>query len=61
MNAIILAIGPLLLRPLIEGELGGDLLAEANLDRWMHARNDLLQHGIYVETATKGGRDARTR
>jgi TetR/AcrR family transcriptional regulator, regulator of cefoperazone and chloramphenicol sensitivity len=55
MHMIILAVGPLLLRPLIERELGGELLAEEQLARWTRARTDLLQHGIYTEEATKAG------
>jgi hypothetical protein len=36
-----------MLRPLIERELDGTLLDEANFDRWARARTDLLQHGLY--------------
>jgi hypothetical protein len=55
---IILVVAPLLLRPLIERELGGELLAEENLARWGRARTDLLEHGIYAEDATKAGSGA---
>jgi AcrR family transcriptional regulator len=58
IHMIILAVAPLLLRPLIERELGGELLAEENLARWMRARTDLLEHGIYAEDAAKAGRGA---
>jgi AcrR family transcriptional regulator len=60
MHQVILVVGPMLLRSLIERELGGELLAEDNLDRWMRARTDLLQHGLYAETATKAQISARS-
>jgi AcrR family transcriptional regulator len=47
MHQIILVVGPLLLRPLIERELGGDLLAEDNVKRWTRALADLLENGLY--------------
>jgi AcrR family transcriptional regulator len=50
MHQVILVIGPLLLRPLIERELGGELLDEDNVARWMRARADLLEHGLYGES-----------
>ena len=53
MHQVILIVGPLLLRPLIERELGGELLGEDNVTRWMRARTDLLQHGLYTENPTK--------
>jgi AcrR family transcriptional regulator len=57
MHQVILVVGPLLLRPLIERELGGDLLSEDNVERWGEARADLLRDGLYG----KGGRrDARS-
>jgi AcrR family transcriptional regulator len=59
MHQVILVVGPLLLRPLIERELGGDLLAEDNLTRWTRARTDLLQRGLYSDTPAKARRDAR--
>ena len=56
MHQIILIIGPLMLRPLIERELGGELLGVDNLERWTRARTDLLAHGLYAtEQATAGG------
>lgn len=48
MHQVILIVGPLILRSLIERELGGELLSEENMTRWLRARNDLLQHGLYV-------------
>jgi AcrR family transcriptional regulator len=51
MHEIILVVGPLLLRPLIERELGGDLLAKDNVERWTRARTDLLQRGLYADAA----------
>jgi len=48
MHQVILIVGPLLLRALIERELGSELLSEANVTRWMRARTDLLQHGLYA-------------
>jgi TetR/AcrR family transcriptional regulator, regulator of cefoperazone and chloramphenicol sensitivity len=47
MHQLVLVVGPLMLRPLIERELDGTLLDEANFDRWARARTDLLQHGLY--------------
>jgi AcrR family transcriptional regulator len=53
MHQVILVVGPLLLRPLIERELGSDLLAEDNLTRWTRARTDLLQRGLYSDMPAK--------
>jgi|SRR5947209_611482 len=50
MHQVMLVIGPLILRPLIERELGGELLAEDNIARWTRARTDLLQNGLYGDT-----------
>jgi AcrR family transcriptional regulator len=60
MHQILLVIGPMLLRPLIERELGGDLLAEDNLARWARARTELLEQGLYVHTAAGARPDARS-
>jgi TetR/AcrR family transcriptional regulator, regulator of cefoperazone and chloramphenicol sensitivity len=49
MHQVITVIGPLILRPLIERELGGDLLAEENVARWTRARTDLLRRGLYAD------------
>jgi TetR/AcrR family transcriptional regulator, regulator of cefoperazone and chloramphenicol sensitivity len=59
MHQVILVVAPLLLRPLIERELGGELLEEGNFDRWMSATTDLLQHGLYADQPTKGSPGAR--
>ena len=59
MHQVVLVIGPLLLRPLIERELGGDLFEEENAARWKRAQSDLLQHGLYAETRTRAKRGAR--
>ena len=59
MHQVVLVIGPLLLRPLIERELGGDLLAEENTTRWARARTDLLRHGLYAKTRARAERGAR--
>src|SRR3989440_12394569 len=59
MHQVILVVGPLLLRPLIERELGGELFAEENVARWTRARTDLLQHGLYAQTSAAEARDAR--
>lgn len=56
MHQIVLVIAPLLLRPLIERELGGDLLAEENTTRWTRSIADLLKHGLYTKTTRKGRR-----
>jgi hypothetical protein len=60
MHQVVLVIGPMILRPLIERELGGDLLAEENTTRWARARTDLLRHGLYAKTAAKARCGART-
>jgi AcrR family transcriptional regulator len=51
MHQLVLVVGPLMLRPLIERELGGSLLADDRLDRWLDATVDLLQHGLYTDVA----------
>jgi AcrR family transcriptional regulator len=48
MHQLVLFVGPLLLRPLIERELGGSLFAEAELARWGAARTDLIRRGLYA-------------
>ena len=52
MNQVILIVGPLLLRPLVERELGGELLSHENVTSWMRARTELLQRGLYTESDT---------
>jgi TetR/AcrR family transcriptional regulator, regulator of cefoperazone and chloramphenicol sensitivity len=44
---LILILGPLMLRPLIERELGERLYAPDTMTRWMAANVDLLRNGIY--------------
>jgi AcrR family transcriptional regulator len=57
MQQLVLVVAPLVLRPLVERELGGSLLEEENFERWMRATADLLAHGLYA-----GAKDgARTR
>jgi AcrR family transcriptional regulator len=51
MHQLVLMVGPLMLRPLIERELGESLLDDGQLERWMAATVDLLQHGLYADTA----------
>jgi hypothetical protein len=48
-------VGPLMLRPLIERELGDSLLADSEFERWMRATADLLQHGLYTDDGDAGG------
>jgi TetR/AcrR family transcriptional regulator, regulator of cefoperazone and chloramphenicol sensitivity len=38
---------PLSFMPLLQGVLGDDLLAPAQLDRWVEANVDLLENGLY--------------
>ena len=59
MHQVVLVIAPMILRPLIERELGGDLLSEENATRWARARTDLLQNGLYAQTPTRQRRRAR--
>jgi len=59
MHQVILVVGPLLLRPLIERELGGELLAKDNVARWARARTDLLQHGLYARASAEAPPRAR--
>jgi TetR/AcrR family transcriptional regulator, regulator of cefoperazone and chloramphenicol sensitivity len=47
MNQVILIVGPLMMRKLIERELGAPLLEEPQLSRWIGANRDLLRKGIY--------------
>jgi AcrR family transcriptional regulator len=50
IHQMLLIIGPLLLRQLIERELGGSLSDKHNLERWMRANADLLRYGLYTDT-----------
>jgi len=58
MHQVILIVGPLLLRPLIERELGGELLSEENVARWTTARTDLLRRGLYTHDHGETSSDA---
>lgn len=51
LQQLVLIVGPLLLRPLIEQQLGGSLFEPGNFERWMRANADLLKHGLYTEPA----------
>ena len=42
-----LALGPVVLRPLVESALGQSLRSEDGLRRWFAGEVDLLQHGVY--------------
>jgi AcrR family transcriptional regulator len=48
VQQLVLIVGPLLLRPLVERQLGGSLFEPGNFDRWMRANADLLKHGLYT-------------
>lgn len=48
MHQLILIVAPLILRPLVERELGGSLLEPESFARWMGANADLLQNGLYA-------------
>jgi TetR/AcrR family transcriptional regulator, regulator of cefoperazone and chloramphenicol sensitivity len=47
IQQMLLIVGPLMMRRLIERELGGSLLEDANFKRWMRANTDLLRNGLY--------------
>jgi AcrR family transcriptional regulator len=54
---ILLIVGPLMLRPLIEAELGQSLFSDDEFRRWIEANVDLLANGLYTDAAdrrTKG-------
>jgi AcrR family transcriptional regulator len=48
LQQIVLVVGPLMLRPLVERELGTSLYDEPSVDRWMRATVDFLEHGLYA-------------
>jgi hypothetical protein len=48
LQQLVLIVGPLLLRPLVEQQLGGSLFEPGNFERWMRANADLLKHGLYT-------------
>ena len=47
IQQMLLIIGPLMMRRLIERELGGSLLEDEHFKRWMRANTDLLRRGLY--------------
>jgi AcrR family transcriptional regulator len=47
LQQLILVVGPLLLRPLVERELDASLYSPDSVERWMAANVDLLERGIY--------------
>jgi AcrR family transcriptional regulator len=47
VQQIVLLVGPLILRPLVERELGESLYEGDNVERWMNANVDLLLRGMY--------------
>lgn len=47
VQQMLLIVGPLMLRPLIERELGGSLFEGEQFERWMRANTDLLARGLY--------------
>jgi TetR/AcrR family transcriptional regulator, regulator of cefoperazone and chloramphenicol sensitivity len=51
LQQLVLIVGPLLLRPLVEQQLGGPLFEPGNFERWMRANADLLKHGLYTPPA----------
>jgi TetR/AcrR family transcriptional regulator, regulator of cefoperazone and chloramphenicol sensitivity len=57
IQQMLLIIGPLMLRPLIERELGGSLLEGEQFDRWMRANVDLLARGLYAPSGRPKRRD----
>jgi TetR/AcrR family transcriptional regulator, regulator of cefoperazone and chloramphenicol sensitivity len=65
IQQMLLVVGPLMMRRLIERELGGSLLGKGNFERWMLANTDLLQHGLYASARkakkTKGRKKAKGR
>jgi TetR/AcrR family transcriptional regulator, regulator of cefoperazone and chloramphenicol sensitivity len=60
MHQVILIVGPLILRAPIERELGDELLSRENVTRWMRARTDLLQRGLYSQQPVDDVSDGRT-
>jgi AcrR family transcriptional regulator len=46
---ILLIVGPLMLRPLIEAELGRSVFSEREFKRWIDANVDLLANGLYTQ------------
>lgn len=48
LQQLVLIVGPLLLRPFVERELGGSLFESENFEHWMRANADLLKRGLYT-------------
>jgi TetR/AcrR family transcriptional regulator, regulator of cefoperazone and chloramphenicol sensitivity len=48
LHQLMLVVGPLILRPLVERELGASLYAPESVERWMDSTVDLLRRGIYA-------------
>jgi TetR/AcrR family transcriptional regulator, regulator of cefoperazone and chloramphenicol sensitivity len=48
LQQIVLIVGPLMLRPLVERELGSSLYGPEGIERWMAANVDLLERGLYA-------------
>lgn len=48
LQQLMLIVGPLILRPLVERELGEPLYAPESIERWMRANVDFMRHGIYT-------------
>ena len=48
IQQIVLVVGPLMLRPLVERELGSSLYEPEAIARWMAANVDLLERGLYA-------------
>jgi TetR/AcrR family transcriptional regulator, regulator of cefoperazone and chloramphenicol sensitivity len=48
LHQLMLVVGPLILRPLVERELGASLYAPESIERWMGSTIDLLRRGIYA-------------
>jgi AcrR family transcriptional regulator len=58
---ILLVVGALMLRPLIEAELDEPLFAERQFRRWIDANIDLLANGLYTSPPAKQARTGSPR
>jgi TetR/AcrR family transcriptional regulator, regulator of cefoperazone and chloramphenicol sensitivity len=47
LQQLMLVVGPLILRPLVEREVGTSLYSPEGIERWMRANVELLRKGIY--------------
>lgn len=54
LQQVVLIVGPLMLRPLVERELGVSLYAKDSVERWMRANVDLMQRGLYTSHDRRG-------